>query len=86
MVALGSSNTVAISSCLLFNHAHGVNLRRDTGLEALDLGPLPRLPLRDLDVGLGLQALDLGVGGGRLPGDLDLRLCGGDAGILRRAT
>ena len=42
-------------------------------LVALDLRPLPGFPLRDLDIGLCLQALDLGVGRGGLPGDLDLR-------------
>jgi hypothetical protein len=53
-------------------------------LEALDLSPLARFPLRDLDVGLGLQALDLGIGGRRLPGDFDLRHRHGEGRILRR--
>jgi hypothetical protein len=61
-----------------------VELGLQPGLVALDLGPLLCLPLRDLDVGLGFQALDLGIGRGRLLGDLDLRHGDGDAGILGR--
>jgi hypothetical protein len=37
--------------------------------------------LSDLDIGSGLDALDLGVGRGRLPGDLDLCLRRGEPGI-----
>jgi len=37
--------------------------------------------LRNLDVGLGFRALDVGIGRGRLLGDLDLRLCSGDGRI-----
>ena len=54
--------------------AHGKKLRLASGLETLDLRPLPGLPLRDLDVGRSLQALDLGIGRGGLPGDFNLRL------------
>ncbi len=65
--------------------AYGINLRLkadlEAGLVALDLSPLPGLPLRNLDVGLGFQALDVGIGRGRLLGDLDLRLCSGDGRI-----
>jgi hypothetical protein len=56
-------------------------LRPQSDLESLDLGPLPGFPLRDLDIGGRFHALDLGVGRGRLPGGLDLRLCGGDGRI-----
>jgi hypothetical protein len=38
-----------------------MKLRFKADLEALDLRPLAGLPLRDLDVGRSLQALDLGV-------------------------
>jgi hypothetical protein len=54
----------------IHSQAWGINglRRRKPGLhlclEPLDLGPLLGLPPRDLDLGRGLQALDLGVGSG----------------------